>query len=121
MPASVAISATTSLWCGNSSAICFDVGTVRTQASIDVIFMSVGLDSGELHRASPFGDFREVERAEFGGRIACGVDALLVELLAHFRVRHRAADFGAETLDHRLRAAAGGEDTIPGENLVARN
>ena len=40
MPSSVAISATTSLWCGNSSAICLDVGTVRTQASIEVIFIA---------------------------------------------------------------------------------
>src|SRR5260221_7088693 len=39
MPSSVEISATTSLWRGNSSDIGFGVGTLRTQASMAEIFM----------------------------------------------------------------------------------
>ena len=74
-----------------------------------------------LHRAAPLLDLREVERAEFGRRAACGIDALLVELLAHFRVGHRGADFRAEPLDDGLGSAASGEHAVPGKYLVAGN
>src|SRR6267142_3724185 len=49
MPWSVEISATTSLWCGNSSDMGFGVGTLSTQLSMAEIFMRSGNSLDDSH------------------------------------------------------------------------